>query len=197
MLSLISSDSLLLFSKNSLESGIEAVGDGNVAPGTMSSAESDKYVQNQRKLKHAGMDIDVTEETDLVEIGGIPVTPGPRIIICPAFAITQEEVVNKIHGGKISKRSSLVLEGQGLTVKNLDLDGALVVRTGPNCEVEIDGLVVKNDGCELLEIPEGIDVEESVSIRGYTMEKKEVKEIIITKAGKYFIGADGEVNKVE
>merc|ERR1712238_299951 len=97
-------------------------------------------------------------------------TPGPRVIICPAFAITQEEVVNKIHGGKISKRSSLVLEGQGLTVKNLDLDGALVVRTGPNCEVEIDGLVVKNDGCDLLEIPGDSDVEELVSIRGYTMD---------------------------
>jgi len=183
--------------KNSLESGIDAVESGNIAPGTMSSAESDKYVQNQRKLRHAGMDVDVTEEKDLVEVGGIPVTPGPRVIICPAFAITQEEVVNKIHGGKISKRSSLVLEGQGLTVKNLDLDGALVVRTGPNCEVEIDGLVVKNDGCDLLEIPGDSDVEELVSIRGYTMDKKEVKEIVITAPGKYVIGADGEVKKTE
>lgn len=183
--------------KNSLESGIEAVGGGNIAPGTMSSAESDKYIQNQRKLKHAGMDIDVTEEEDLVVVGGIPVTPGPRVILCPGFAITQEEVLKKIESGKITKRSSLVAEGQKLTIKNLDLDGALIIRAAPDCEVVVDGLVVKNDGYVLEEIQEGAEVEESVSIRGYTMAKNEVKEIIITEPGKYTIGEDGEVKKVD
>lgn len=183
--------------KNSLESGIEAVSGGSVAPGTMSSAESDKYIQNQRKLKHAGMNIDVTEEDDLVKIGGIPVTPGPRIILCPGFAITQEEVVKKIQGGRITKRSSLVAEGQKLTIKNLNLDGALVIRAAPDCEVEVDGLVVQNEGVILEEIPGSADVDESVSIRGYTMTKREVKELIITEPGKYFIGEDGEVKKVQ
>lgn len=180
-----------------MESGIDAVKGGSIAPGTMSSAESDKYIQNQRKLKHAGMDIKVTEEQHLVEVGGIPVTPGPRIIICPGFAITQEEIVKKVQGGSITERSSLVLEGQGIKIKNLKLDGALVLRAAPHCEVEIDGLTVENEGCILEEIPEGADVEESVSIRGYTMNKKEVKEIVITEPGKYFIGEDGEVQKVE
>lgn len=182
--------------KNSLESGIEAVAAGNKAPGTMSSAESDKYIQNQRKLKHAGMDVPVTEEKDLVKIGGIPVTPGPRIILCPAFAITQEEVVKKIKGGRITQRSTLVLEGQGLTVKNLDLDGSLVIRAAPHCEVEVDGLLVRNEGCTLEEIPEGAKVDEAVAIRGYTMHKKEVKEILITQPGKYKIGSDGLVHKL-
>jgi hypothetical protein len=163
----------------------------------MSSAESDKYIQNQRKLKHAGMDVDITEEKDLVKIGGIPVTPGPRIVICPGFAITQEEIMKKIQGGTITKRSSLVLEGQQLNVKNLQLDGALIIRAAPYCEVEVDGLVVKNEGCVLEEIPEGADVEEAVRIRGYTMAKKEIKEIIISEPGKYFIGEDGVVKKIE
>mmetsp|Transcript_26451 Transcript_26451/g.30747 ORF Transcript_26451/g.30747 Transcript_26451/m.30747 type:complete len:718 (+) Transcript_26451:241-2394(+) len=183
--------------KNSLESGIDAVKGGNIAPGTMSSAESDKYIQNQRKLKHAGMDIHVTEEEDLVAIGGIPVTAGPRIILCPGFAITQEEVVNKIHGGSITQRSSLVLEGQGLVVKNLQLDGALIIRTGPECEVEIDGLTVQNKGYELEEIPEGAEVDEAVSIRGYTMSKHEAMEIVIEEPGKYYIGKGGVVEKRE
>jgi len=183
--------------KNSLESGIEAVEKGSIAPGTMSSAESDKYIQNQRKLKHAGMDVDITEEKDLVKVGGIPVTPGPRIIICPGFAITQEEIVKKIKGGTITKRSSLVLEGQQLTVTNLQLDGALVIRAAPYCEVEVNGLAVKNEGCVLDEIPQGADVDEAVRIRGYTMTKKEVKEIIITEPGKYFVGEDGVVKKIE
>jgi len=179
-----------------LESGVEAVAQGNIAPGTMSSAESDKYIQNQRKLKHAGMDLKVTTPDDLVTVGGIPVTPGPRIILCPAFAITQEEVVRKIHGGSISQRSSLVLEGQGLVVKNLQLDGALIIRAAPHCEVEVDGLVVQNKGFDLEEIPEGADVDESVSIRGYTMTKHEVMEIIIEEPGKYYIGEDGVVKKL-
>lgn len=143
------------------------------------------------------MDLKVTDPEDLVMVGGIPVTPGPRIILCPAFAITQEEIVNKIQGGSITERSSLVLEGQRLTVKNLQLDGALIIRAGPHCEVEVDGLIVKNKGFELEEIPEGADVDETVAIRGYTMAKHEAMEIIIEEPGKYHIGSDGVVNKVE
>mmetsp|Transcript_1188 Transcript_1188/g.2519 ORF Transcript_1188/g.2519 Transcript_1188/m.2519 type:complete len:727 (+) Transcript_1188:114-2294(+) len=183
--------------KNSLDAGVEDVEKGGKAPGTMSSAESDKYVQNQRKLKFAGVDVHVTEEDDLVPIAGIPVTPGPRIILCPGFAITQQEVMQKIEGGKITKRSSLVLEGEDLKVKNLDLDGALVIRTGHDCDVTVDGLVVRNKGYEAEEISEGADLPEEVAIRGYTMSKHEVMEIIINEPGKYHIGADGEVKREE
>mmetsp|Transcript_7725 Transcript_7725/g.7297 ORF Transcript_7725/g.7297 Transcript_7725/m.7297 type:complete len:726 (-) Transcript_7725:264-2441(-) len=183
--------------KNSLESGVEAVENGNNAPGTMSSAESDKYIQNQRKLKHAGMDIKVTEEEDLVKIGDIPVTAGPRVIICSSFAITQEEILNKVKGGSITERSSLVLDGEGLVIKNIDLDGALVIRTAHGCDVTVDGLIVKNKGNELVEIPEGEDVDEAIAIRGYTMDKHEVKEIIINEPGRYIVEADGVVKKLD
>ena len=162
----------------------------------MSSAESDKYVQNQRKLKFAGVDLDVTGDDDLVQVTGIPVTPGPRIILCPGFAITQQEVMEKIEGGKITKRSSLVLEGEDLKVKNLDLDGALVIRTGHDCDVTVDGLVIRNKGYDVEEIPDGAEVPEEVAIRGYTMKKDEVMEIIINEPGKYHIGADGEVKSI-
>lgn len=170
---------------------------GGKAPGTMSSAESDKYVQNQRKLKFAGVDLDVTEEDDLEPISGIPVTPGPRIILCPGFAITQQEVMQKVEGGKITKRSSLVLEGEDLKVKNLNLDGALVIRTGHDCDVTVDGLVVRNKGYEAVELPDSADVPEEVAIRGYTVSKHEVMEIIINEPGKYLIGPEGEVKRVE
>jgi len=163
----------------------------------MSSAESDKYIQNQRKLKFAGMDVPVTTEKDLVTIGGIPVTPGPRIIMCPAFTISQQEILDKIHGGKITERSSLVLEGHNLVVKNLDLDGALVIRAGPESYVTVDGLKVRNEGWELEEIPEGADVPESVSIRGYTINKKESMIFIIKEPGKFFIGPDGKLEKLD
>jgi UDP-sugar pyrophosphorylase len=186
-------------SQNSLESGIEAVEAGNNAPGTMSSAESDKYIQNQRKLKFAGMDLPVTQiPDDLVSVGGIPVTEGPRVVLCPSFAITQEEIVNKIgEGNKVSKRSSLVLEGHHLSVNNLDLDGALVIRTGDDSHVTVDGLKVHNKGWELEANDPDKEYEEIIAIRGYTMAKHETKEYLINEPGNFVIGEDGEVKKVD
>jgi len=196
-------DRWLTFSpaKNSLESGVEAVAAGSAAPGTMSSAESDKYVSNACKLAAVGMVVPDAAEGDTdnsISIRGIPVTEGPRIVLCPAFAITRGEIRAKFMGGSVTKRSTLVLDGDGLTVKNLKLDGALVVRTAPGCEVEVDGLEVTNGGWTFEEVPEGQagDVPETVAIRGYTVNRKETKEIIITEPGKYFVGKDGEVKKL-
>merc|ERR1712232_548715 len=114
------------------------------------------------------------------------VTPGPRVLLEPGFAITQQEVMDKIEGGRITERSSLVLEGQGLKIKNLNLDGSLVIRCCPECDVEVDSLVVENEGYELEELSREIEeVDDAVHIRGYTMAKKGVMEIIISDPGKY------------
>jgi UDP-sugar pyrophosphorylase len=163
----------------------------------MSSAESDKYIQNQRKLMHAGVDLPVTQQDDLVKIGGIPVTEGPRIILSPAFGITQEEILSKVEGGKLSKRSSLVLEGHHLKVKNLDLDGALVIRTGDDTHVTVDGLKVENKGWELVANDPDKEYEETVAIRGYTMTKHETREYLLYEPGNFVIGEDGEAKRVD
>lgn len=164
----------------------------------MSSAESDKYIQNQRKLKFAGVDLPVTSEEDLVPVGGIPVAPGPRVVLGSSFALSQEEILAKIQGddNKITGRSSLVLEGHHLTIKNLDLDGALVIKTGDDTHVTVDGLKVENKGWELVENEAGTDYPENVAIRGYTMAKHETKEYILNEPGSFVIGADGEVKKI-
>jgi UDP-sugar pyrophosphorylase len=187
------------FFQNSLESGVEAAEKGNNAPGTMSSAESDKYIQNQRKMKFSGVDVPVDDIDDLVPVAGIPVTSGPRIVLCPAFAVSQEEILEKIQGddNKITKRSSLVLEGHNLSIKNLDLDGALVIRTGDDTHVSVDGLKVQNKGWELKENEAGTEYPETVAIRGYTMTKHETREYLLYEDGSYVIGEDGEVRKIE
>jgi UDP-sugar pyrophosphorylase len=84
--------------KNALDAGQDAVEAGSTAPGTMSSAESDKYIQNQRKLASLGVKVPVTMADDLVVVGGIPVTPGPRIVLGSAFGISQEAYREKIQG---------------------------------------------------------------------------------------------------
>jgi len=183
--------------KNSLESGKEAVLKGSDAPGTMSSAESDIYIQNQRKLAYAGMDI--LNNQNLTDCSGIPITPGPRIILSPSFALTRDDISRKIIGGQITERSSLILEGEGITmVRNLDLDGALVVKAGAGCEIELDGLEVTNKGWEMVEIgSDEKNVEEKVAIRGYRMIKHETLELSVEAPGKYKVGKDGTVKKLD
>lgn len=186
--------------KNALDAGQEAVAGGNTAPGTMSSAESDKYIQNQRKLKFCGVDVPVTEQEDLVLVAGIPVTPGPRIILCPAFGITQQEYMDKLpKDGSVSitEQSSVVLEGHHLTVKNLQVDGALIIRASPDSHVTVDGLVVSNKGWALQELDPNVEYPEHVSIRGYTMVRHETAEFIVTEPGNFVIDASGEVRKVD
>ena len=186
--------------KNAFEAGVDHVSKGGKAPGTMCSAESDKYISNQKKLKLAGVDLVVTETEDQkVNLAGIPITPGPRIILCPAFAITKSEIMSKISGGTITQRSSLVLEGEELYVRNIDLDGALVIRAAHGCHVTVDGLKVENEGWEFVKIPHDADLDkipESVHIRGYTIKRNASKEYIITEPGKYHIGPDGELQRL-
>lgn len=185
--------------KNALDAGQEAVAKGGwqAAPGTMSSAESDKYIQNQRKLFHVGAKVDVTNPPeDLVLFAGIPVTPGPRIVLCPAFGITQQEYREKVHDLRISKRSALVLEGHHLIIKNLQVDGALVIRAGEESHVTVDGLGVVNAGWELEELDPSKDYPEHVRIRGYTMKKHETCEYIINDPGHFVIDASGAVRKI-
>ena len=187
--------------QNALDAGVDAVAGGNTAPGTMSSAESDKYIQNQRKLKFAGADLKVNEdfEKDMVTIGGIPITPGPRVVICPSFGITQEEILKKIGEAetcKISERSAVVLDGNHLTIKNVEVDGALVIRCGPETHVTVDGLTVQNKGWSLAELDPTKNYPETVRIRGYTMDKMETAEYVLNDPGNFVIGADGEVKRL-
>ena len=59
---------------------------------------------------------------------GIPVTLMPAIVLEPSFALTSEEVGEKFKGGKISSRSTLVVDGAGVQIEDLELDGALVIK---------------------------------------------------------------------
>jgi UDP-sugar pyrophosphorylase len=178
--------------KNSLESGKDAVTAGNNAPGTLSSAESDLYVQYQRKLSQAGASLPVEE---MVTVAGIPVTAGPRVILSPSFAVTQKELRDKVQTVSLSTRSSLVLDGRHITLKNLTLDGALVIEVrNKDAHVVVDGLSVHNQGWKFAECD--AMAPETVQIRGYTMIKLETKEYIIENAGHYLIDASGELKSV-
>jgi UDP-sugar pyrophosphorylase len=185
--------------KNSLEAGQDAVRGGNTAPGTLSSAESDMYVQNQKKLQSLGnVDLPVAEYDAYIPMANIPVTPGPRIILCPAFGVCRTDYIHHIPGSmKISQRSSLILDGHHITIKGLELDGALVIRTCDDAHVTVDGLSVTNDGWTLEELDPSIEYPEMVRIRGYTMNKKATQEYNIMESGHFLIDSTGTLKKIE
>ena len=115
---------------------------------------------------------------------------GPKVVVSP-FQCNQPCDYKKLfptpEGVKISGRSTLIIQGRGnITIRNLDLDGALVINADKDkFDFCVDGLVVKNKGW--VEVKCKKDAEEWVKMRGYTMEKLETCEY---DAG----GAKGDVD---
>jgi UDP-sugar pyrophosphorylase len=130
-------------------------------------------------------------------IAGIPVTNGPRIILHPSFGITRQDLMDKVQGTvRISERSSVVLSGHHLVLKNLEVDGALTIEAGPDSHVTVDGLKVQNAGWELQELDPKLEYPEEVQIRGYTMSKRETAKFVVNEPGHFVIDASGQLRKV-
>mmetsp|Transcript_106208 Transcript_106208/g.307427 ORF Transcript_106208/g.307427 Transcript_106208/m.307427 type:complete len:238 (-) Transcript_106208:1384-2097(-) len=111
--------------KNDPGAGADSAAKGS-PPGSPSSAEADFYSAYLSILGAAsGASIERAEPVSKL---GIPVTLMPAIVLEPSFALTSEEVGEKFKGGKISSRSTLVVEGAGVEIEDLELDGALVIK---------------------------------------------------------------------
>ena len=60
----------------------------------------------------------------------------PRIVWSPSWALTFAEVCKKLSGLiKISQRSTLVIDGRDISLKDVTLDGTLVLRSNPDAQV--------------------------------------------------------------
>ncbi|CAN0307895.1 unnamed protein product, partial [Ectocarpus sp. 6 AP-2014] len=190
-------DKWLTFSpaKNDLESAAAAAADG-VPPGTASSAESEFYAQAARRLQMAA-GCEVGEPED-VEFAGVPLSMGPRVVLEPSFATSTADLRAKAgRGVKISSRSTLVLEGEGLHLEGLELDGALVIKAAPGARVSVRGLKVSNEGWVMVPLPEDLSqVSEEDRVRGYLIEKKATKLIEVTEPGDWLVGVEGDVSQV-
>ena len=181
--------------KNSRDSGVEGERMGSKSTGTLTSAESEGYLSNVRKLIEAGNAIEGSGK-GTVKLGGITAMDGPRCILGPRFALTKSEVGSKFLGSKISKRSTLYVSGKGIKIKGLELDGALVVECCEGATLEIEGLKVCNGGWVFRDVEDGEEVNEEGKIRGYVMDKVETKEIKIKEKGKWRVGEDGVAKRI-
>jgi len=138
------------------------------------TGEADAYKINRKKLRLVGVDID--DEGKTVELAGIPCSSGAMVCLHPSFACTLEDLKKRFPEPKavsISSRSTLVLNGD-ITIKRLELDGALIVTANPGASVVIDEGKVKNEGYEfqMLDDLKDTSIDEKFRIRGYTLSKK-------------------------
>ena len=163
-------------------------------PESASSAESDFYLTARMKLAMAGMEV---EEAQEATIRGISVIPGPRVILRPGFALTLDDVRERVKGGRISGEATLILDGrvwlEDVTVRG---PGALVVRAGPETEIVVRGLTVNGGpGFELVTLADeemaSDEVPEFLRIRGYRIISRDVRRYEIHEPGRWLIGSDG------
>jgi UDP-sugar pyrophosphorylase len=165
-------------------------------PESAATAESDFYRAGRMRCACAGADISAADEQ---LIRGIPMTPGPRIIISPACALTLSEAQEKIQNCSFSDESTLILDGADITLERVMLRGhsALVISAVPGASVTVKDYAPQNDGYGLVPLTDeemtSDNTPEYLKIRGYRFEDRGAARYVFDQPGDYTIGPDGVV----
>ena len=151
--------------KNNLAEAAAKVAAGG-PPESASSAESDFHLAGRIKLRAAGMEVhDAPPKT----IHGVPIIPGPRVIIRPSFALTLADVRARIRGGSISGEATLILEGE-TTLEHIQIPDGATLKAN-NTTLKNQTIPPTPDTHRLIELTEAEmtspQVPESLRIRGY------------------------------
>jgi len=166
--------------KNATKDGV-ALQKNGTHPGVAASGEADQYAAVRKIMQSIGCDI---TDAKPATYSGITIVPGPEIVLKPSFVSCPADYKVKFPNPssiKISARSSLVINGSGVVIESLDLDGALVIDCEEGASGVISDLVVKNDGWK--KVRDGSRDNEIIRMRGYHLDKVETKTITVTKDG--------------
>ncbi|QDZ20571.1 UTP--glucose-1-phosphate uridylyltransferase [Chloropicon primus] len=152
------------------------------------TGELDIYRANCNVLKHLGASVEDPAKTTF---NGIYVQLHPRIVWSPSFACTTEEVSKKIDCKtlQVSQGSSLVLEGENITINGLSLNGSLVIRASNGARVTVKNLRVDNKGWEWRPLDSAEGAREEERMRGFTVIKHETRVIEFDSPGEYTVDA--------
>ncbi|GAB5360512.1 hypothetical protein AAMO2058_000634700 [Amorphochlora amoebiformis] len=161
------------------------------------TGEADAYKVNRKKLEIIG--VKISGDGKQVTMKDIPCSQGAKVTYTASFAPSLTDLKARFPNPgavSISDKSSLVLEGD-ITIKSLDLDGALQVIASPGAKVTIEESKVQNDGHEFKEIDvSDTSIDEKFRIRGYTLDVKAEAKHVCDKAGTWVI-KDGKATLVE
>lgn len=146
---------------------------------------ADLYAANRELLRLAGMKV---VDAPAMELMGISVIPGPRVVLAPNFALGVGDLLHKVSGGSMSPRSTLIVQGPGdIRIENLDLNGTLIVRAVAGANVVLKGLVVSNKGWAIEALKEGRRAPEELRVRGFQLVKYEQRVIEFSQPGSYVV----------
>ncbi|MDH3345567.1 MAG: UTP--glucose-1-phosphate uridylyltransferase [Kiritimatiellaceae bacterium] len=174
---------------NLIDAAAKYAADGPAESGA--TAESDFYLAGRKKL--AVTDMQVTEASEEL-ILGIPMTPGPRVLLRPSFALTLDEVRSKISGGSIADQATLLLDGKQITLENVNVTAgsALVIHACEGAKVTVKNLTVDNAGFELVPLTDdeqnSLDTPEYLRLRGYRIENRGAAMHEFMEPGEYILG---------
>ena len=169
--------------KNAIADAAQKQKDGN-APESGASGEADLYAWSARVLNEGGANV---ADADNKAYKAVTVKEGAKVVLTPAFGVTQEEIHGRVKGGdrvRLHKDATVVLDG-AITLTALDVHGAVVIRAVEGAEVDVDGLVVNNAGWSFEEVADEKAVDQKYAVRGYTLKKAGGEEYVFDKPGKY------------
>jgi UDP-sugar pyrophosphorylase len=136
--------------------------------------ELEFYEAAARQLRAIGCAVAEPEPFTLATaVGDLPLKVGPRIVFSADFAVTNAQLKERFPTPadvKISANSTLVISGD-VVIRSLDLDGALEVTAAPGNSGVVEGVTVSNAGFTIEPIASGAAVDESITIRGFTINK--------------------------
>eukprot|EP00823_Brevimastigomonas_motovehiculus_P002911 TRINITY_DN1733_c0_g1_i1.p1 TRINITY_DN1733_c0_g1~~TRINITY_DN1733_c0_g1_i1.p1 ORF type:complete len:523 (-),score=97.57 TRINITY_DN1733_c0_g1_i1:190-1647(-) len=159
----------------------------NIATECASSGEADYYYYFRKVLAmRSGVKLSIEGEPKIYS--GIKTWQGAHVVLTPRFGICQADIQSKFgQNVSISDKSTLILDGDDITVKNLVLDGTLIIHAVPGAHVAIQDLTVKNDGWVFTPIKESEKVDPSLAIRGYRLEKKGQMVLNYNSSGTFLL----------
>ena len=177
--------------KNKLDDALIKQKSGRPAE-SAATAEADFYEAGRMKLRYAGMHV---KDAKLIKVNGISFIPGPRVLLSSNFAITLEEVKDRISGGFIGDEATLFINGPDIKLDQVELksNAALLISAVSGASVYVRGRF-DNRGFEriLLSKRDMMDnnIPETVRMRGYRMVDRGALIYKFDKPGSYLIEGD-------
>ncbi len=168
----------------------------NIPCESATSAESDYYLINRKKLSFGKMDF---EKGEVIYFHKVPFLREARIYLHPGFCLTIADINEKVSGGYLSKDATLIINGENVFIENLVMKGnsGLVLNVCSGAGLKIKDLTVDNDGFEIIALTNeemaDAGVPEFLKIRGYRINSRKPLIYNLTEPGDYELGADGKL----
>ncbi|GLD92116.1 hypothetical protein PINS_up000649 [Pythium insidiosum] len=171
----------------------------DVPPQCASSAEHDLFAVNVSKLQSLG----VVFESSSTGISGardhwreIPAgyAKGPHIVFTRGFGVSIHSLRDcfpRPAAIKISARSTLIVQGKGITIHSLTLDGAVEIAACDGARVVIQALRVVNEGFRYEAMMENEGAEPIAAMRGYRLIPTTIRRLRFDVPGEYVVNDAG------